>query len=315
MKIVVCDQDTLNASHKAKLEEGCSGCELLYCGDASPSQLESADIILGNPAPSLLEACGQLRFLQLFSAGYDGYIGKLPQGARLANATGGYGLAIGEHLLATMLMLQKKLHLYQVNQQARQWRDEGPVTSVSGATVLIVGLGDIGSSFAGHIHAMGGHVIGVRRNVGDKPNYVEELYTMDALDELLPKADVVALCLPNSAATIGLMNRERLSRMKKGAILLNVGRGTAIDQDALAEVLQSGHLGGASIDVTDPEPLPAEHPLWGAPNLLITPHISGGNHLPQTYDRIMEIAAGNIRAILSGEAIRNEIDPVTGERR
>lgn len=313
--ILVFDQGKLSDSHKETLAQSCPGSTLVYCGDAaSPEQLREADVILGNPAPSLLRDCGQLRFLQLFSAGFDPYIGKLGEGARLANATGAYGLAIGEHLLAMLLMLLKKLHLYHINQRSGLWRDEGPVTSIQGATVLVVGLGDIGGAFARHIRAMGGHVVGVRRSVGDKPDYVDELHSVERLDRLLPKADAVALCLPGSAATTGLMSRARLALMKPGAILLNVGRGAAIDQDALVDALRSGRLGGAAVDVTDPEPLPSDHSLWSAPNMLLTPHISGGDHLPQTYDRIMEIAAGNVRAFLSGGAIHNEIDPSTGER-
>lgn len=164
------------------------------------------------------------------------------------------------------------------------------MTSVWGSATLVVGLGDIGGEYAKRMKALGSYTIGVRRTPGEKPEYLDEIYTTDSLDELLPRADFVALSLPNSPSTYHIMDERRLGLMKPGAYLLNVGRGSAIDGDALCRALKEGRLGGCRVDVTDPEPLPGDHPLWDAPRMVITPHISGQYHLKETFERIVRIA-------------------------
>ena len=286
-----------------------------YFTNGSPDDalLERAEVVIGSVAAERLPLCKSLRFLQLSMAGSDTYAKIVPENVLIANASGAYGLAISEHMLASALMLMKKLHLYRDNQNENLWRDEGGVTSIEDARVLVVGLGDIGGEFAKRCTALGAYCIGIRRSLREMPAYIKEQYTLDALDELLPAADVVALALPQSDASRGLFNEERLRLMKPGTILLNVGRGSAVDTDALARVLNEGRI-SASVDVTDPEPLPAEHPLWKCKNCLITPHISGFYHLRQTHDRIVQIAAENLRAYVNGETLSNLVDRSTGYR-
>lgn len=276
--------------------------------------IKSADVVVGNIPVDILPECTRLKLLQLNMAGSDAYAGKLPAGAELANASGAYGLAISEHMLGMLLVLMKKLDVYRDNQNKGLWRDEGNVESIENAKVLVVGLGDIGGEFAMRCKKLGAYCIGIRRSKAAKPDFVNELHTLEALDNLLSDADVVALALPNSAESRGLMNEERLLKMKRGAILLNVGRGNAVDTDALVRVLNSGRI-KAGLDVTDPEPLPQGHPLWNCPGALITPHISGYYHLKQTHDRIIEIAAANIRSLLDGKPILNAVDAETGYRK
>lgn len=273
----------------------------------------SADVIVGNVPVGILSDCTRLRLLQLNMAGSDAYAGRLPVGAKLANASGAYGLAISEHMLGMLLMLMKKLDIYRDNQNAELWRDEGCVTSIEGAVVLVVGLGDIGGEFAMRCKKLGAYCIGIRRSVAEKPAFADEMYTLGELDSLIPRADVIALALPNSEESRGLMNEERLLSMKRGSILLNVGRGNAVDTEALVRVLNSGHI-KAGLDVTDPEPLPTGHPLWSCPGVMITPHISGYYHLKQTHDRIIEIAAANIKNLIEGKPILNAVDSATGYR-
>lgn len=300
--------------HRELLETACPSGEFVYAeGDYSTENIKDAEVIIGNLPPDRFSECKKLRFVQLGMAGSDRYMGKVPQGVLLANASGAYGLAISEHMLGNMLMLMKKLHLYRDNQLENAWRDEGSVTSVEGARVLVVGLGDIGGEFAKKCKALGAYTIGIRRSIHDKPEYVDELHTLDMLDALIGTADVVALALPQSNESKGLMNEARLREMKKGAILLNVGRGSAIDTDALVKALNEGHI-MAGVDVTDPEPLPAEHPLWKCKNCLVTPHISGFYHLKQTHDRIISIAARNLAALVNGGEIGNLVDGETGYR-
>ncbi|MBQ2697674.1 MAG: D-2-hydroxyacid dehydrogenase, partial [Clostridia bacterium] len=238
----------------------------------------------------------------------------LPEGCLLTCNSGAYGVGIAEHLLAMMLTLQKRLPVYWEQQKTGTWKNAGPVGGVEGSTIMVLGLGDIGGHFARRVKAMDAHVLGVRRT-GEKPEWVDELIPLEQLDEALPRADVVALCLPGTPATDGMFNKERLAKMKPGAILLNVGRGAAIDCQALADSLEAGHLGGCGLDVTDPEPLPADHPLWKAPGAFITPHISGGYNFYNTRRRIVGIATDNLRRYVAGEELLNLVDPATGYRR
>lgn len=309
----------LRDRHKQMLEQTFSDCTFCHMGKEKPTkeQLSKANVIIGNLPPALLADAKQLELLQLNSAGTDGYTapGLLPEGARLANASGAYGLAISEHMVGAVLALMKKLPLYLENQKQHLWKDEGPVRSIYGSRTLVVGMGDIGSEFAKRMNAMGSEVIGVRRHAGDKPEYVSDVCTMDRLDEELAKADIVACSLPGTASTYHLFDRERIRKMKRGAILVNVGRGSLIDPEVLAFALKEGYLGGASVDVTEPEPLPKDSPLWDAPNLILTPHVSGGYHLEITLDRIVEIAAQNLKAICEGKEIINEVDCSSGYRK
>jgi len=162
------------------------------------------------------------------------------------------------------------------------------------------------------MHALGCRVIGVKRREGRPPEGVEGLYTLERLDKLLPQADIVAMCLPGNKDTYHLMNKERLSLMKEGAVLLNVGRGITLDTEGLMEVLRSGHLAGAALDVTDPEPLPKDHPLWDMENVVLTPHISGASVLPEIQEKILDICIGNLECYLVQRPMRNVVDFKTG---
>ena len=299
--------------HRSFLETSCRYCEFVYERQPSDEELEKAEAVVGVVPVEKLPICKKLRFLQLSMAGSDAYKGRMPEGTVLANASGAYGLAISEHAFAAMLMMMKKLNLYRDNQNEAVWRDEGGVTSVEGARVLIVGLGDIGGEFAKRCKAFGACCIGIRRTLREKPDYIDEMHTPEELDPILPTCDVVLLALPQSEETKRLFDERRLYSMKPGSILINVGRGSAIDTDALVRVLNDGRI-KASVDVTDPEPLPPEHPLWKCRNILITPHISGFFHLRHTHDTIFRIAARNIAAFIAGEPIMNVVDPETGYR-
>ena len=274
-------------------------------------------ILQSNLPIPLLQYAKRLKWLQLNYAGSDNYAapGVLPEGVILTNASGSYGLAISECMLAGILQLIKRLDQYQRNQAQHIWRNEGEVSSIEGSTTLVVGFGDIGSSFAQRMHALGSTVIGIRRNVTDKPDYVSALYQMDALDRLLPLADFVSLSLPNSPQTQKVMGAKQFAEMKDSAILVNVGRGSAVDTDALVSALNGGQIGGAVIDVVDQEPLPAEHPLWDAPHLVLTPHVTGNYNLPETLRRIVSLSLRNLAAYLNGQPMESVVDFKTGYRK
>ena len=218
--------------------------------------------------PDQLKTFPNLKWVQSWNAGVDPYLapGVLPRGVRLTSAVGAYGPAVSEHMLAMLLAIYKRLPAYRDQQRAHIWADLGPVGSLAGKTVLVGGAGDIGRHFARLVRALGAQrVIGLRRSAGCPVEGFDEIYGLGALDGLLPQADVVALALPHTPETAGLMSKARLLAMRPGAVLLNAGRGSAVDCTALAEVLCSGRLLGAGLDVTDPEPLPPGHPLWEAP--------------------------------------------------
>lgn len=286
-------------------------------GEVTQAQVARAEIILGNVPIPMLQGAERLKWLQLNYAGSDNYAapGVLPEGVILTNASGAYGLAISECMLAGVLTLIKRLDQYQRNQAQHIWRNEGEVSSIEGSTTLVVGFGDIGSSFAQRMHALGSTVIGIRRNVTEKPDYVSALYQLDALDRLLPLADFVSLSLPNSPQTRNIIGAEQFAAMKDSALLINVGRGTAVDTDALCSALNGGQIGGAVIDVVNPEPLPAGHPLWDAPHLVLTPHVTGNYNLPETLRRVVNIALRNLAAYLNGQPMESVVDFKTGYRR
>lgn len=314
----------LEEEHKKKFEEiaktaGEGKTSLLF---TTPDCLTEADLAnatatIGNINPMLLKSAEHLKWVQLNSAGTDGYLvpGVLPEGTVVTNATGAYGLAIAEHMLGTTLALMKRFPAYLRQQEQEIWKDCGPVTSIYGSTCLVVGMGDIGSEYAMRMKAMGSHVIGIRRTTSDKPEYVDEIYTLDQLEECLGRADIVAASLPGTKETYHMFDEKRLAAMKDGAIFINVGRGSAVDSSALAKALRSGKLFGAGIDVTEVEPLPKESELWSLENLLITPHVSGGYHLRETLERIIGISLYNMDAYLHGTPMKSVVDFSTGYRK
>lgn len=301
---------------KAKLEAVAEGCKFTYSDEDTVSRevVQEANIIIGSPKVEMVKGSTNLKWLHLNTAGVDQYIkdGILAEDVVLTNSTGAYGLAVSEHMFAMLLEIIKKLHLYRDNQNERIWKSEGQVKTIYNSKVLIVGLGNIGCNFAKMVKAFGGYTIGVKRRPSEKPDFIDELYLNDELDSLLPNADIVALCLPSTKETQKLFSRDRIALMKEGSILLNVGRGASVDTEALCDAVESGHLLGAGIDVVDPEPLPANHRLWGIKNIVMTPHISGWYNLAETYERIFDISLDNLKRFLNGEELKNIIDFNTG---
>jgi len=232
----------------------------------------------------------------------------------LCSASGAYGQAISEYLLAALLSLYKLLPRYRDNQNKKVWEDLGRMRSLRGQTVLVVGAGSIGGAFAQLARALGaGEIIGVRRSEAFAHPPFDAMHTLDALDELLPLADVVSLSLPQTEETKGLMDARRFALMKEESVILNVGRGSAIDEAALLGALRSGRLWGAALDVTDTEPLPQDNPLWEEPRVLLTPHVSGRYNLDATWENVVDIAIHNLQAWPGGPFI-SRVDYSTGYR-
>lgn len=309
----------MEEKNRKEIEKIALGYEILYVGKESieTKDLENAEIILGNLSPNMLKNCRELKWLHLNSSGANDYTkeGVLKEGTLLTNSTGAYGLAIAEHMLAMVLALKKKLNLYNENQKRHLWHDEGEVTSIFGSKTLVVGMGDIGGEFAKRMYLLGSKVYGIKKNKIDKPEYIEEIYQMSELESVLSKFDIVALSLPETKETINLFNIEKFKKMKKGAILLNVGRGSAINTQDLCVALNEGIIGGACLDVVDIEPLPENSPLWDAKNLILTPHVAGDFHLDRTLERIREITIENLKRYFKEETLINIVDFQTGYRK
>ncbi len=308
----------LNEGHKARIEKAGEGCVFEYTDMASVTeeQVQNADIILGNVPPQYIKSSTRLQLMQLSSSGADAYVGEgiLRPETLLVNSTGAYSKAVAEHTFAMIWMLQKKLHLYRDDQLRAQWADEGNVVSLADSTVAIVGLGDIGMHLARLCKAIGAKVIGVKRRMSECPECVDAVYTTDRTDEVLPQADVVVSILPGTPATTHFFTPERFELMKKSAIFINCGRGFAVSEEALYDVLTTGKISAAGVDVLEHEPLPADSPLWKLPNLFITPHASGYYHLPDTLENIVDIVEYNLSAFLNGRPLKNPVDRETGYR-
>ncbi len=302
--------------HKKRLERNITDCSFQYVAlsEVTVDMVQNSEIIVGNVPTSYINASDNLELLQLNSAGADPYIlpGVLSSKTILTNATGAYGKTVAEHMLGMMICLQKKLHLYRDDRVNGEWKDYGTVTSFSDATVTVIGLGDIGLYFAGMAKALGAYVIGVKRSKSDCPKQVDELYQIEAVNEIIPRSDVIVSFLPSTPSTYHIYNTEFFSKMRRTAIFLNGGRGSAVNQEALLSAVQNGVISAAGLDVTDPEPLPSNHPFWSERNIMITPHVSGSYHLPETLDKIVEIAATNIENHLTGRELKNIIDFETG---
>ena len=278
------------------------------------SVLLEANAIIGNPPPMKIRESKNLEWLQLQMAGIGEFAKEnmLPDGAVLTNASGAFGLAISEYMLGVLLQLFYNLHIYRDKQIQADWSYSGQAQSIYNSTALVIGLGDIGGEFARRLKALGAYTIGIRRKDALKPDYMDELHLMDQLEAFLPRADIVALSLPGTSLTNNIINKDTLRLMKKNAVLINVGRGNAVDTDALCDALEGGLIAGAALDVTAPEPLPKEHRLWKIKNAIITPHISGGFSLQETFERIVRISADNLEAYMSGKKLKNVVDTRAG---
>lgn len=301
----------LKTEHKKILESSSSNCEFIHFGLIKPTleQVKDANVIIGNIPIDILKNIPDLEFVQLNSAGTNGYADNpdFPKNVALANASGAYGVAISECILAGILTLMKHIPCYIKNQSKHEWKDEGKVKSIYNSNILVLGLGDIGKEFSKRAYAMGAHITGIKRNVKDKPEYIDKLCTMDSLYEELEKADIIVSSLPGSKSTYHLLDEKALNYVKKQPIFVNVGRGTLIDSCVLEKALKENIFSGAYIDVTDPEPLPKDSNLWNINNLIITPHVTGGYHLEETLNRIVQISATNIKNHCEGKEIINRV--------
>jgi len=282
-----------------------------------PAQAErvipTAEAAFGTIPPALLKTAGALRWLQAPQAappaGYY-YPELIAHPVVITNFREIYNDHIGAHILAFVLAFARGLHLYIPRQLRREWKPElgeaSGVLHLPQSTALIVGVGGIGAETARLLAAFGVQVIGVDARRKDAPPGVMKLDGADALDSLLPHADFVILTVPHTPETEGFMHRARFQRMKRTAYFINIGRGLTTRLDDLVAALHAGEIAGAALDVYEQEPLPAGHPLWTMPNVLMTPHTAG--HGPYLDDRRLEVLLDNARRFVAGQPLRNVVD-------
>ena len=305
----------LDERQKNFLEEQAKNfpCEFIYKkrNDLRGEDLIDVNWIIGAPPPELLSAAKNLEWLQIIFAGADSYL-DLPPEILLTNVSGAYDAAVSEHMLAMTFALTRGFYKYARQQVNHTWQHYKEIILVESATILILGAGNIGTAYARKVKSLGAYVIGVRRTKKFKPDCYDEIYTVDELDKILGRADIVAMILPGSENTNHFMDAEKISKLKRGAFLINVGRGNAVEPVALKNFLRNGHLGGVALDVTEPEPLPIDDELWDLDNVIITPHCAGGLILSETRDAIVKICAENLRRKIAGEPLKNLVDRMTG---
>ena len=264
--------------------------------DALPVEADWAEGVICNGLflHHPIEAFTSLRYIQLTSAGFD----RVPmdavksRGIEIHNARGVYSIPMAEHAVWGVLSLYHQARFFLQNQTASRWEKHRGLLELAGKTVCILGTGSVGTACAERFRAFGCRVVGVNRTVRENAAF-DAVLPMDALDDTLSQADVVVLTLPLTDATRGLMNAAHLGSMKPGAVLVNIARGALVEESALIDALQH-HLGGAVLDVFDPEPLAPESPLWTMENVIVTPHnsfVSDGNAA-----RLNALILGNLEA-------------------
>lgn len=273
------------------------------------------EVLFGHPVPALLRQASQLKWLCSDYAGVEKYLDDAvwPRpDCLLSNASGAYGPTISEHILMVLLMLLRRMPEYQADLCQRQWTFHTPIRSIIGSHVVMLGTGDIGSHTARRLKALGASVTGVCRSGRSKEPAFDRVVPIQELDSVLPSADALVMALPSTPETEGVLSRERIALLPERAYVVNVGRGSAIDQNALVEALMQRKLAGAALDVMTPEPLPADDSLWDCPNTIITPHVSGNMSLGLTCDIDVDMFCADLARYAAGEPLANLVDRIRG---
>ena len=275
--------------------------------------LEQAEVILGFCSPQLIKRAKKLRWLQHFGTGVDRCtLSPAVQEADfiLTNAQHTAAPPIAEHVIAMLLALTRNLQYFHHAQQEQSWQrppdTPSPMIEIGGKTMLVAGLGGIGTEVARRAAGLGMRVIATRRSSRAGPDFVAYVGLADELLELAAQADVIVNALPLTRETTEIFNREFFATIKPGAYFISIGRGKSTDTGALLAALKSGRLGGAGLDVTDPEPLTRGHELWTLSNVIITPHIA--YMTDQGIERNRLVITENLRRYIEGERLLNVVD-------
>ena len=318
MKVIVLSR-VLKERHVEKIKKAAveAGAALCFIEDEKeiPEGFSDAEILYGfgteyartNPA---------LKWLCVPSAGVDYLMGEdafANKECMLTNSSGAYGVTIAEHIISVSLMMMRKLTLTYEEVLRGEWGQPKPQKSLKDCRITVLGTGDIGTCFAKRAKGFEPEtIVGVNRS-GKCPDPVyDRAFPIGYLNMVLPETDLLVMSLPDTKETKGILSRERMELLPKDAFIVNVGRGSAIDEEALAELLEKDELGGAALDVFKTEPLPSDSPLWKTKNLLITPHAAGNLTLAYTLDTNVNMFCEDLLNYAKGLPLKNLVDRTKG---
>ncbi|HKE43537.1 MAG TPA: D-2-hydroxyacid dehydrogenase [Steroidobacteraceae bacterium] len=312
-------RDPGNDEQRAWLQAAAPGTKVVFASDQAQALKDAAkaDAMIGFCSPQILAEAKRLYWIQALGAGVESCMsipGIADRNLLVTNMQRVAGPVMAEHVIALTFALARDLPAYISAQASGRWQDEprGAVRAVSleGKTMFIAGLGGIGEEVARRAHALGMRVTATRASSREGPDYVSHVGLPDEMPKLLAEADVVVNTLPLTEQTKHTFDARSFAAMKPGAFFINVGRGGTVVTDDLVNALKQNRLGGAGLDVTDPEPLPPDHPLWHLPNVIITPHVSSDSEFERS--RHWEIARENLRRYVAGERMLSVVDVKRG---
>ena len=309
-RIVLINEEMLQL--RPALQQAAPGVKLVEVSAATPKEIAGADAAIGVCSAEVLAQAKQLQWIQWPAAGVDRCVQQPLVHERhllLTNLQRTMGPSMAEHVLGMMFALSRHFDYFLRQQQQAHWSSEATspqLADLDGKTVLVVGLGGIGTEVARRTHAIGMRVIATRASGRTGPDFVSYVGLPDELPKLAKDADFIVNCAPLTPETTGIFNREFFAGLKTGAYFISVGRGRSTITADLIDALRSGRLAGAGLDVVDPEPLPADSPLWHAPNVIITPHVSADTQVSAGQRNLVLIE--NLRRYTAGEPMISVVD-------
>ena len=321
MRDICVYQEFLTEAHKARIRETAEDLGFtphfftLDQFEEAKACLQGCEILYAHNPELLRAAPASLKWYCCSYAGVDPYCkdpGLFANPDCLLTNSSCYGVTIAEHVVMVLLMLLRRMPEYEEVVRSRGWSNQLPIRSIRDNTFTILGTGDIGVNVADRLRGMGAaRITGLSRSGRAREGF-DEVLPISRLDEALPQARNLIMALPGTAETYHILNRARIALLPRGAYVVNVGRGAAVEQEPLAEALNAGRLGGAALDVMDPEPLPGDHPLWTARNIILTPHVSGNMTLGYTCDRNVEMFCEDLGNYAAGRNLNGLIDRARG---
>ena len=318
MRDICVYQEFLTEAHKARIRETAEDLGFtphfftLDQFEEAKACLQGCEILYAHNPELLRAAPASLKWYCCSYAGVDPYCkdpGLFANPDCLLTNSNCYGVTIAEHVVMVLLMLLRRMPEYEEVVRSRGWSNQ---RSIRDNTFTILGTGDIGVNVADRLRGMGAaRITGLSRSGRAREGF-DEVLPISRLDEALPQARNLIMALPGTAETYHILNRARIALLPRGAYVVNVGRGAAVEQEPLAEALNAGRLGGAALDVMDPEPLPGDHPLWTARSIILTPHVSGNMTLGYTCDRNVEMFCEDLGNYAAGRPLNSLIDRARG---
>jgi phosphoglycerate dehydrogenase-like enzyme len=305
----------LDEAQRQRIAAAAPGDRVVFAADRAETLAEArdAEVLFGRLTPDLFERAPQLRWAHTLGAGVDGTLFDelVESEVALVSEKGTVGPHLAEQAFALLLALTRGVAR---SIRERTWENRLSIRAaaweLTDRTMGIVGLGGTGREVARRAAAFGMRVIAVDPEAVPRPSEVERLSTMDGFGALLEQSDVVVVCAPLTDQTRGMFDQAAFRRMRRHALLVNVTRGGIVDEDALLQALTEGKIAGAGLDVTPREPLPADHPLWDMPNVVVTPHVAGAS--PYRLDRAIDVFVENLARDRAGQPLRNLIDKRKG---